>query len=237
MLLLRGVTTSYQVSESRQKYISNHMVGGTLEYIEYRSQFLIIVVNLQPLEIISGGFLLQKWGLKMKKIFVAIVACMICNVGLGAPEMCQDGCDAGYYATGPDECAVCPANTYSQFNNKCYYPSAPELNTCTPCPAGTGTIGDTAADHDSIDDCIPMETEEISCNPGYYLPANSQSCTQCPKNPDNMYSPLGSDSADDCGRVLHIGEYILYLRTAKLTVPSLNVQIGNAIYYGDMFPA
>ena len=57
------------------------MVGGTLEYIEYRSQFLIIVVNLQPLEIISGGFLLQKWGLKMKKIFVAIVACMICNVG------------------------------------------------------------------------------------------------------------------------------------------------------------
>ena len=242
MLLLRGVTTSYQVSESRQKYISNHMVGGTLEYIEYRSQFLIIVVNLQPLEIISGGFLLQKWGLKMKKIFVAIVACMICNVGWGAPEICPDGCDA-----------VCPANTYSQFNNKCYYPSAPELNTCTPCPAGTVTIGDTAADHDSIDDCVL----NIPCNPGYYLPANSQQCTQCPKNsyfpggtftptttdsgitqcPDNMYSPLGSDSADDCGRVLHIGEYILYLRTAKLTVPSLNVQIGNTIYYGDMFPA
>ena len=255
MLLLRGVTTSYQVSESRQKYISNHMVGGTLEYIEYRSQFLIIVVNLQPLEIISGGFLLQKWGLKMKKIFIAIVVCMICNVGWGVNWICEiDQCDKGTWALDDNPynnpCMVCPANTYQ---DGCINPG----EECTPCPAGTGTIGDTAAHHDSIDDCIPMETEEISCNSGYYLPANSQSCTQCPKNsycpggtftpttadsgitqcPDNMYSPLGSDSADDCGRVLHIGEYILYLRTAKLTVPSLNVQIGNTIYYGDMFPA
>ena len=117
MLLLRGVTTSYQVSESRQKYISNHMVGGTLEYIEYRSQFLIIVVNLQPLEIISGGFLLQKWGLKMKKIFVAIVACMICNVGWGVNWICEiDQCDKGTWALDDNSynpyCMVCPANTY-----------------------------------------------------------------------------------------------------------------------------
>ena len=118
-------------------------------------------------------------------------------------------------------------------------------------------IRDTAADHDSIDDCIPMEIEEISCNPGYYLPANSQQCTQCPRNfycpggqyteassdsgitqcPDGLYSPPGSDSADDCGRILHIGEYVLYLRTAKLTSPALHVKIGDVIYYGDMFPA
>ena len=192
----------------------------------------------------------------MKKIFVAIVACMICNVGWGfgfLPEPCPNlTCSEGEWSpTGSAyDCQVCPANTYQ---DGCNNPG----EECTPCPAGTGTIGDTWADHNSIDDCIPMETEEISCNPGYYLPANSQQCTQCPRNhycpggtftettsdsgitqcPDNMYSPLGSDSADDCGRVLHIGEYILYLRTAKLTVPSLNVQIGNTIYYGDMFPA
>ena len=245
----------------------------------------------------------------MKKIFIAIVACMICNVGWGAPDICAGLCRQGYYPISSDTCSVCPANTYQ---DDCINPG----KECTPCPAGTGTIGDTAADHDSIDDCIPMEIEEISCSPGYYLPADSTSCTQCPKNsycpggtftptitdsgitqcpdnttsqpgsdsaddcvlnipcnpgyylpanrqqcmqcprkfycpggtftettsdsgitqcPDNMYSPLGSDSADDCGRVLHIGEYIL--RTAKLTVPSLNVQIGNTIYYGDMFPA
>ena len=244
----------------------------------------------------------------MKKIFVAIVACIICNVGWGAPEICAGLCRQGYYPISSDTCSVCPANTYQ---DDCLNSVGEE---CTPCPAGTGTIGDTAADHDSIDDCIPI----VSCSPGYYLPADSTSCTQCPKNsycpggtftettsdsgitqcpdnttsqpgsdsaddcvlnipcnpgyylpanrqqcmqcprkfycpggtftettsdsgvtqcPDNMYSPLGSDSSDDCGRILHIGEYILYLRTAKLTVPSLNVQIGNTIYYGDMFPA
>ena len=180
-----------------------------------------------------------------------IDACMICNVGWGVNWICEiDQCDKGTWALDDNPynnpCMVCPANTYQ---DGCINPG----EECTPCPAGTGTIGDTAADHDSIDDCIPI----VSCSPGYYLPADSTSCTQCPKNsycpggtftptttdsgitqcPDNMYSPLGSDSADDCGRVLHIGEYILYLRTAKLTVPSLNVQIGNAIYYGDMFPA
>ena len=197
----------------------------------------------------------------MKKIFFAIV--VVCTAYGSAWGICMGparpggtSCQAGMYnAPSPADgegsycCSICPTNTYQEESGTYF--------SCTPCPAGTGTIGDTAADHDSIDDCIPMETEEISCNPGYYLPADSTSCTQCPKNsycpggtftettsdsgitqcPDNMYSPLGSDSADDCGRVLHIGEYILYLRTAKLTVPSLNVQIGNTIYYGDMFPA
>ena len=197
----------------------------------------------------------------MKKIFVAIV--VVCTaygsawgICIGPATLAGKSCQAGMYnapspadGDGAYRCCTCPTNTYQE-ESGVYF-------SCTSCPAGTVTIGDTAADHNSIDDCIPMETEEISCNPGYYLPANSQQCTQCPRNhycpggtftesstdsgvtqcPDNMYSPLGSDSADDCGRVLHIGEYILYLRTAKLTVPSLNVQIGNTVYYGDMFPA
>ena len=191
----------------------------------------------------------------MRKLIFIIAVCMLYHNAYGAGEPCSNPCLEGTFPVPYDReaCEVCPANTYMD-ERLCHSGMLP---TCKPCPAGTITIGDTAADHDSIDDCIPMEIEEISCNPGYYLPADSTSCTQCPKNsycpggtftettsdsgitqcPDNMYSPLGSDSADDCGRVLHIGEYILYLRTAKLTVPSLNVQIGNTIYYGDMFPA
>ena len=252
----------------------------------------------------------------MRKLIFIIAVCMLYHNAYGAGEPCSNPCLEGTFPVPYDReaCEVCPANTYMD-ERLCHSGMLP---TCKPCPAGTGTIGDTAADHDSIDDCIPMETEEISCNPGYYLPANSQQCMQCPRNhycpggtftettsdsgitqcpdnttsqpgsdsaddcvlnipcnpgyylpansqqctqcpknsycpggtftptttdsgitqcPDNMYSPLGSDSADDCGRMLHIGEYILYLRTAKLTVPSLNVQIGNTIYYGDMFPA
>ena len=189
-------------------------------------------MNLQPPECFRW-FFVAKWGVKMKKIFVAIVACMICNVGWGVIFCEPVGSDSGGY--------VCPVNTYQE---GCLYSVGEE---CTPCPAGTGTIGDDYKDHDSIDDCIPMEIEEISCNPGYYLPADSTSCTQCPKNSycpggtfnptntdsgitqckDGLYSPPGSDSADDCGRILHIGEYVLYLRTAKLTSPALHVKIGD----------
>ena len=145
----------------------------------------------------------------MKKIFVAIVACMICNVGWGVIF-------PGSFPDSSGKCYVCPVNTYQE---GCLYSVGEE---CTPCPAGTRTIGDTAADHDSIDDCIPMEIEEISCNPGYYLPADSTSCTQCPKNsycpggtfnptntdsgitqcPDNTTSLPGSDSADDCAPII-----------------------------------
>ena len=153
----------------------------------------------------------------MRKLIFIIAVCMLYHNAYGAGEICSNPCLEGTFPVPYDReaCEVCPANTYTD-ERLCHSGMSP---TCKPCPAGTGTIGDTAADHDSIDDCIPMETEEISCNPGYYLPANSQSCTQCPKNsycpggtftettsdsgitqcPDNMYSPLGSDSADDCG--------------------------------------
>ena len=173
---------------------------------------------------------------------------MICNVGWGIDwAQCPPG---GWAPDVNSTCRICPVNTYQEN----WVNHGVE---CTPCPAGTGTIGDDYKAHDSIDDCIPMEIEEISCNPGYYLPADSTSCTQCPKNSycpggtfnptntdsgitqckDGLYSPPGSDSADDCGRILHIGEYVLYLRTAKLTSPALHVKIGDVIYYGDMFPA
>ena len=126
----------------------------------------------------------------MKKIFIAIVACMICNVGWGAPDICAGLCRQGYYPISSDTCSVCPANTYQ---DGCINPGGE----CTPCPAGTGTIGDTAADHDSIEDCIPMETEEIPCNPGYYLPANRQQCMQCPRK---FYCPGGTFTENTMSR-------------------------------------
>ena len=189
----------------------------------------------------------------MRKLIFIIAVCMLYHNAygwIGEPCSSGDQCPKGTIPTSSSDCDVCPANTYMD-ESLCPGGMMP---TCKPCPAGTITIGDTAADHDSIDDCVVVS---VSCMPGYYLPANSTSCAQCPRNsycvggefdattadvgimpcPNNTYSPAGSDSSDDCGRILHIGEYILYLRTAKLTTPSLNVQIGNTVYYGDMFPA
>ena len=190
----------------------------------------------------------------MRKLIFIIAVCMLYHNAYGAvgqpcgsDDVCLKGTIPIPYSY---DCGVCPANTYMD-EELC--PDA-KLFECKPCPAGTITIGDTAADHDSIDDCVAAP---VLCASGYYLPAGSATCTQCPKNsycpggeytqsgqdsgiiacPNDTKSPIGSDSADDCGRILHIGEYILYLRTAKLTTPSLNVQIGNTVYYGDMFPA
>lgn len=185
----------------------------------------------------------------MRKLIFIIVVCMLYHNAYGAGDYGSPSCPAGkcWLEGHAGTCVVCPDNTYQDSDSYRWYE-------CKPCPAGTITIGDTAADHDSIDDCVAVS---VSCMPGYYLPANSTTCTQCPKNsycpggeytssgqdsgiiacPNDTKSPIGSDSADDCGRILHIGEYILYLRSAKLTSPALHVKIGDVIYYGDMFPA
>lgn len=42
----------------------------------------------------------------------------------------------------------------------------------------------------------------------------------------------GADELADCGRKLHIGDYILYSKTAKPTTPALNIQPDNSrVYY------
>jgi hypothetical protein len=41
-------------------------------------------------------------------------------------------------------------------------------------------------------------------------------------------------SVAQCGRILHVGDSVIYLRSEKQTTPSLNVKIGNDIYYGNM---
>jgi len=189
----------------------------------------------------------------MRKLIFIIAVCMLYHNAYGAIEIeIGDACLEGTFPIPHDReaCEVCPANTY--MDERLYHSGG--LTTCKPCPDGTITIGDTPADHDSIDDCVVVS---VSCMPGYYLPAGSATCTQCPKNsycpggeytqsgqdsgiiacPNDTKSPIGSDSADDCGRILHIGEYVLYLRTAKLTSPALHVKIGDVIYYGDAFPA
>lgn len=52
----------------------------------------------------------------------------------------------------------------------------------------------------------------------------------------NGYGP-GADEAGDCGPVLHLGDdYKLYLRSDRKTTPSLYVQRGAQIFYGNAIP-
>ena len=100
-----------------------------------------------------------------------------------------------------------------------------------------------------------FELATYVCNPGYYLPADAEGCVICPNDnycvggayqynattpqgisecPNSWYSPEGMHELSSCGRILHIGDNVVYLRSVKKTTPSLNVQIGNNIFYGNM---
>ena len=96
------------------------------------------------------------------------------------------------------------------------------------------------------------------CNPGYYLPANSEVCVKCLINsycvggtydfnttkdqgivgcPNNLLAPRGMWESGQCGRVLHIGNKYVYLRSTKKTTPSLNFdmdQDGTPDFFGSM---
>ena len=96
---------------------------------------------------------------------------------------------------------------------------------------------------------------QYTCNAGYYLPADAIECTICPENsycpggtytfsettedgrtacPNSWLSPAGMSVVAQCGRILHVGDYLLYLRSARQTTPSLNVEIDGTTFYGNM---
>ena len=99
---------------------------------------------------------------------------------------------------------------------------------------------------------------QVTCDPGYYLPKGSETCALCLENnycvggtytysessddgiaacSNNLYAPAGMWEAAQCGRILHVGENVIYLRSAKKTTPSLNVDVdkdGVADFFGNM---
>ena len=100
-----------------------------------------------------------------------------------------------------------------------------------------------------------FEPMVYSCSMGYYLPANSDNCTICPENSaciggeyvfnenttqgiiscENQFAPIGSPVCYP--HIMHVGNNKLYLKSTKLTVPSLNVQIGNDVFYANITPS
>ncbi len=116
---------------------------------------------------------------------------------------------------------------------------------------GYATTGDTVADHDSAEDC------KITCAGGSYLAnANDTTCTDvgignwaaaslipqggvgivntCQSPMTTIGYGAGADEAADCGRVLHVGNSKIYLRSEKKTEKNLHVLVDGKIYYGSM---
>lgn len=126
--------------------------------------------------------------------------------------------------------------------------SASSVNSCLANYVISGTA---ATDHDAENDC------KISCGGGSYIAtARSTSCSNvgagywaaastvsqgnagtrnaCATGLTTIGFGAGADEADDCGRILNVGDDKIYLRSAKKTTPSLNVGINGTTYYGNM---
>ena len=103
----------------------------------------------------------------------------------------------------------------------------------------------------------------ITCDAGTYLPAGATSardCAICPENkycgddnprefvanavedqgvascPSGLVSPRGTTSVGGCGKIMHIGEDVLYLTSEQQTTPALAVKLEGKVYYAKMTP-
>lgn len=103
---------------------------------------------------------------------------------------------------------------------------------------------------------VPVYEDTVfTCNRGYYLPRESEICVLCLAdmwcpggeytysitadvgiNPcsDGLHSPVGMWESAQCGKLFHVGDASLYLRTAKSSAPSFHFDI-NGDGVADMF--
>ena len=171
----------------------------------------------------------------------------------------QHTCPSGQYLPANiDGCRACPINgtcnggTYSFNESKSQgidfsFPfTQSQINSCV-----SGLIGIDNNNHLNI--FAIFSPNQHTCTPGYYLPANIDECTICPTNnicsggtykfnettdqgiepcPDGTFAPGGTSYCYE--HILHIGEDVVYLKSDKLTTPSLNIGMDDGIFYANM---
>ena len=149
-------------------------------------------------------------------------------------------------------CATCP-NDYSCSGGTFYFNAKNNqgLSNQTTFTHNLTNVCAANAPHGFI---ATYQINSYNCNVGYYLPADGIECVICPMNniciggtftynettdqgiepcPNGYFSPAGSDSV--CyPHILHVGDSNIYLRSTKLTTPSLNIKIGNDVFYANM---
>lgn len=69
----------------------------------------------------------------------------------------------------------------------------------------------------------------VAVGAGYWSADNSDVRTQCLAGLTTVGYGHGADEASDCGRKLHLGNFILYSKTTKPTTPAINVRVENDV--------
>lgn len=166
-------------------------------------------------------------------------------------------CSPGYYlpANGID-CAECPADYTCNGGTYTFNETIDQgivLNPIISHDWPNGCIN--LSDNSNM--AAIWQRNTYDCGAGYYLPADGVECVLCPQNnycpgekyeysenitqgamecPSGLVAPMGGYDMGSCGRKIHIGDEILYLRSQKKTTPSLNVDINNdgiADFFGN----
>ena len=170
--------------------------------------------------------------------------CQVCPTGYFCPlgttvDNMYDYCAAGYYRTG-GSCSECPDGVV------CPGGILDEMT----CPDGLFKHDDGAQ---SIDMCqkrcdggtyvaTPKSNTCTNVGAGYWIGENytNYGATGTPNACDDGMTTsgygAGADESADCGRILHVGDKIIYLRSARRTTPSLMVKYADKLFYGNMSP-
>ncbi|MCM1295125.1 MAG: hypothetical protein NC311_06260 [Muribaculaceae bacterium] len=206
----------------------------------------------------SGYYLSGPQNLNSEIVYKNILQCTnapehATYIGSGTPDGndCPWRCDDGYLRDG-NSCTMCPSG-YVCINGLLVCPAGQYANgmECASCPD--------FYDARSADNIAPQSINEcqIQCDAATYLPdANGTQCVpvgtafwnpvnytyygsvgtrqQCPDNLTTIGYGSGADDVSDCGKILHIGNYTLRMHIGKETSPSLAVQYGDRVLYGDM---
>ncbi len=88
------------------------------------------------------------------------------------------------------------------------------------------------------------------CEPGFFFSTDTSECVICDENhycvggenavmescPDGLISPTGTVVADNCGKLIRIGDGMLYLTQTQQTTPALAVRVDGKVYYAKTTP-
>ena len=160
----------------------------------------------------------------------------------------QYQCNTGYYLpANTDHCVICPDVYYCSGGTFTFNEEIDQGKTLITGDISNGCKEDfTRAINNSAEITATFTPNVHNCNPGYYLPANTDGCVICPENSycvggtynfdettshgitacaAGLHAPVGMWEPEQCGKILHLDNEVVYLRQTKKTSPALHVDM------------